>query len=170
MTGETTETIATYDYLAGISTYVINNQTLPTSYQGIAVSVTQYTDTTIDYDTDCSPSYSVDCCADVASSIYNLVGIVTTIIGDGAAYAPVVQSPSAKPTLTLPTTLDFEEFNFYITQTQTDQFTGWTIGDLQVVDDISSQFNGDTTRFAIKFDGIRTVSYTHLTLPTNREV
>ena len=156
VTGETTETIATYDYLAGISTYVINNQTLPTSYQGIAVSVTQFKDTTIDYDDECSPSYSVDCCADVASSIYNLVGIVTTIIGDGAAYAPVVQSPSAKPTLTLPTTLDFEEFNFYITQTQTDQFTGWTIGDLQVVDDISSQFNGDTTRFAIKFNGVRT--------------
>ena len=49
VTGETTETIATYDYLAGISTYVINNQTLPTSYQGIAVSVTQFKDTTIDY-------------------------------------------------------------------------------------------------------------------------
>ena len=64
----------------------------------------------------------------------------------------MVQSPSATPTLSLPTTLDFEEFNFYITQTQTDQFTGWTIGDLQVIDDISSQFNGELTRFAIKFE------------------
>ena len=154
VTGETTETIATYDYLAGISTYVINNQTLPTSYQGIAVSVTQFTDTSIDYDN--GSSYTLDSCSDVVSSIYNLVGIVTTIIGDGAAYAPIVKSPSAKPTLTLPTTLDFDEFNFYITKTQTDQFTGWTIGDLQVVDDISSQFNGDATRFAIKFNGVRT--------------
>lgn len=156
VTGETTETIATYDYLAGISTYVINNQILPVSYQGIAVSVTQYTDTTIDYDTDCSPSYSVDCCSDVASSIYNLVGIITTIIGDGSAYAPVIESPSAEPTLTLPTTLDFNEFNFYITKTETDQFTGWTIGDLDVIDDISDQFNGEKTRFAIKFNGVRT--------------
>jgi hypothetical protein len=154
--GETEETIATYDYLAGISTYIINNQNLPTSYQGIAVSVTQFKDTSIDYDDDCSPSYSVDCCADVASSIYNLVGIITSIIDDGVSVAPASLGPHATPTLSLPTTLDFEEFNFYITQTQTDQFTGWTIGDLRVVDDISSQFNGDKTRFAIKFDGIRT--------------
>jgi hypothetical protein len=154
--GETEETIATYDYLAGISTYVINNQTLPTSYQGVAGSITQFKDTTIDYDDDCSPSYSVDCCADVASSIYNLVGIITTIIDEGVASAPVSSGPHATPTLSLPTTLDFEEFNFYVSQTQTDQFTGWTVGDLQVVDDISSQFNGDKTRFAIKFNGVRT--------------
>ena len=154
MTGETTETIATYDYLAGISTFVINNQTLPTSYQGIAGSVTQVTDTTIDYNN--GVSYTLDSCSDVVSSIYNLVGIVTTIIGDGAAYAPPVLGPHATPTLSLPTTLDFEEFNFYITQTQTDQFTGWTIGDLQVIDDISSQFNGELTRFAIRLNGVRT--------------
>tara|TARA_B100001094_G_scaffold231341_1_gene226124 strand:+ start:10610 stop:23908 length:13299 start_codon:yes stop_codon:yes gene_type:complete len=154
VTGETIETIATYDYLAGISTFVINNQILPTSYQGIAVSVTQFTDASIDYEN--GSSYTLDSCSDVATSISNLVGIVTTIIGDGAAYAPPVISPSAKPTLALPTTLDFDEFNFYITKTQTDQFTGWTIGDLQVVDDISPQFNGDATRFAIKFDGVRT--------------
>ena len=154
VTGETTETIATYDYLAGISTFVINNQTLPTSYQGIAVSVTQVTDTTIDYNT--GSSYTLDSCSDVVSSIYNLVGIVTTIIGDGVAYAPPVLGPHSTPILSLPTTLDFEEFNFYITQTQTDQFTGWTIGDLQVIDDISSQFNGEFTRFAIKINGVRT--------------
>ena len=158
VTGETTETIATYDYLAGISTFVINNQILPTSYQGIAVSVTQFTDTSIDYDAQCGAgnSYGVNCCADVASSIFNLVGIVTTIIGEGISAAPASLGPHATPTLSLPTTLDFDEFNFYITQTQTDQFTGWTIGDLQVVDDISSQFNGDKTRFAIKFDSVRT--------------
>ena len=154
--GETEETIATYDYLAGISTYIINNQNLPTSYQGIAVSVTQFKDTSIDYDDACSPSYSVDCCADVASSIYNLVGIITSIIDDGVSVAPASLGPHATPKLSLPTTLDFDEFNFYITKTQTDQFTGWTIGDLQVVDDISSQFNGDATRFAIKFNGVRT--------------
>tara|TARA_B100000745_G_scaffold255686_1_gene178407 strand:- start:10143 stop:22226 length:12084 start_codon:yes stop_codon:yes gene_type:complete len=154
VTGETTETIATYDYLAGISTFVINNQTLPTSYQGIAGSVTQVTDTTIDYNN--GSSYTLDSCSDVVSSIYNLVGIVTTIIGDGAAYAPPVLGPHATPTLSLPTALDFNEFNFYITQTQTDQFTGWTIGDLQVIDDISSQFNGEFTRFAIRLNGVRT--------------
>jgi hypothetical protein len=156
VSGESTETISAYEYIAGISSYIVNNITVPTSYQPTISSVTQVKDLSIDYDESCNPStYSSNCCSDVVSAISNYVGIITTIIGLGTAYTPTVQSPYSQPTLSLPTTQYFENFEITVTKTDTDEFTGWTIGDLQVIDDISNLFDGVTTRFPIKFDGIR---------------
>lgn len=154
--GESEETISAYEYVVGISSYIINNITVPTSYQPSISSVTQIKDLSIDYDDTCSPSsYSSDCCSDVVSAISNYVGIITTIIGLGTDSAPSIQSPHSQPTLTLPTTQYFESFELTVTNTDNDEFTGWTIGDLQVIDDISDLFNGELTRFPIKFDGVR---------------
>jgi len=154
--GESTETIAAYEYIVGISSYIINNITVPTSYQPSISSVTQIKDVSIDFDDACSPSaYSSDCCSDVFSALSNYVGIITTIIGLGTASAPVIQSPISQPTLTLPTTKYFENFEITVANTQNDEFTGWTIGDLQVIDNISGLFNGQRTAFPLFFDGVR---------------
>jgi hypothetical protein len=52
------------------------------------ISTSQYTNTTILPDVDCSLTYSENCCADVWTAIGNYVGIITTIIGIGTTGAP----------------------------------------------------------------------------------
>jgi hypothetical protein len=154
--GEKVETISGYDYITDISKYIINNITVPVSYQTGISSVSQIKDVSIDFDSSCNPSaYDENCCSDVWYTIGNYVGIITTIIGVGTASAPKLQSPYANPTLTLPTTKDFEEFSVTIFDTDTDEFTAWTVGDLTVLDDISSLFDGVKTKFPIKIDGIQ---------------
>jgi len=154
--GEKTETIAGYDYITNISQYIINNVTVPVSYQSGISSISQIKDLSIDFDESCSPSlYDENCCSDVWYTIGNYVGIITTIIGLGTAYAPTIQSPYSNPTLSLPTTQNFENFEVTVADTDTDEFTGWTIGDIAVLDDISPLFNGFRTRFPIKINGIQ---------------
>jgi len=78
-----------------------------------------------------------------------------TNIGHGYEINNVL-TVSVGGTTGIPTTAGyFENFEITVTDTDTDEFTGWTIGDLQVIDDISDLFDGVTTRFPIKFDGIR---------------
>ena len=52
------------------------------------ISTTQYIDPRILADTNCSPTYSENCCADVWTTIGNYVGIITSIIGIGTTAAP----------------------------------------------------------------------------------
>ena len=52
------------------------------------ISTSQYTNSGILADVDCSPSYSENCCADVWTTIGNYVGIITTIIGIGTTASP----------------------------------------------------------------------------------
>ena len=54
------------------------------------------------------------------------------------------------------TSLAFKEFKITIDKTFTDKFTGWTFGDLQVLDPIDNLFNGTRINFPIKIDGQQT--------------
>ena len=53
----------------------------------------------------------------------------------------------------IPTTgvgVSFREFKINIEKTFTDKFTGWSIGELQVLDSIDDQFDGEKSSFQIK--------------------
>ncbi len=55
----------------------------------------------------------------------------------------------------IPTTgVSFREFQIDIEKTELDKFTGWTIGELQVLDKIDSKFNGRRTRFPLTLASI----------------
>ena len=54
------------------------------------------------------------------------------------------------------TSLPFNEFQISVDKTFTDEFTGWTIGDLQVIDPIDSLFDGQRKTFPIKINGEQT--------------
>ena len=47
----------------------------------------------------------------------------------------------------------FSEFNITIQNTFTDEFTGWSIGELQVLDNIEELFDGSTTTFPLRVSG-----------------
>ena len=94
--GEQVQTVAAFNYVAGISSYIINNIQNPVSYQPAAgvSSVAQTYDLTIAYDTAANPTgYAVTGCANVRSNINTLVGIITTIVGQGVTYAPTITRP-----------------------------------------------------------------------------
>ena len=86
----------------GATTLIINPgiSTIPHVYvnggtvQKAFISTTQYIDDRILPDTECSPTYSENCCSDVWTTIGNLVGIVTTIIGIGTTSIPSITYPS----------------------------------------------------------------------------
>ena len=54
------------------------------------------------------------------------------------------------------TSLPFNEFQISVDKTFTDEFTGWTVGDLQVIDPIDSLFDGQRKIFPIKINGEQT--------------
>jgi len=100
--GEKTETIAGIKHIFEMSKFLINNVAITTSNLnlypiGIAQTSFQSFDNTILYDEECNPTgYSTACCANVQSSIVNLVGIVTSIIGIGTTAAPALTLPTSK--------------------------------------------------------------------------
>jgi len=100
--GEKTETIAGIRHIFEMSKFLINNVAITTSNLklypiGFAQTSFQSFDNTILYDQACNPTgYSTACCANVQSSIVNLVGIVTSIIGVGTTAAPAISNPTTK--------------------------------------------------------------------------
>jgi YHYH protein len=54
------------------------------------------------------------------------------------------------------TSLTFKEFQISIDSTYSDQFSAWTIGNLQVIDSIESLFDGQRTSFPILIEGNQT--------------
>ena len=59
------------------------------------ISTSQYVNSSILADVDCSLEYSENCCADVWTAIGNYVGIITSIIGIGTTAAPnIITYPS----------------------------------------------------------------------------
>jgi len=69
-------TIAAMNYAAGIATYVIDNQTPPISFQGVGNSISQVK----------NPSVIAVAggCVGVGTTIHQLVGIITSMIGAGS--------------------------------------------------------------------------------------
>ncbi len=53
-------------------------------------------------------------------------------------------------------TLPFNEFQINIERTYNDEFSGWTIGDLQVLDPIDTLFDGERVEFPILINGNQT--------------
>jgi len=51
------------------------------------------------------------------------------------------------------TTKTFDEFQITVEESFSDQFNGWAIGQLQVLDSIADQFDGTQTTFALKLGG-----------------
>jgi hypothetical protein len=86
-----TATIAGFSSVAYLAQYVINNATLPKSYQSGISSIKQLFDTTLapDGDSNTNPNG----CSNVVSAIYSCVGIVTTIINGGPSVAPNINNP-----------------------------------------------------------------------------
>jgi hypothetical protein len=82
--GVSQATIAALNYAAGISTYVINNETIPTSYQTGIGSVSQVKDASV--------IQIAGGCVGVGTTVKQLVGIVTSMIGAGSTLvAPPVR-------------------------------------------------------------------------------
>jgi len=54
------------------------------------------------------------------------------------------------------TSLAFKEFQITVDKTFSDKFTGWSFGDLQVLDPIDNLFNGNRINFPIKINGQQT--------------
>ena len=53
----------------------------------------------------------------------------------------------------IPTTSGFSEFQISIQNTFTDKFSGWSIGELQLLDSIDNLFDGEKIVFPIKYQG-----------------
>ena len=53
----------------------------------------------------------------------------------------------------IPTTSSYNEFQVTIQNVFSDKFTGWSVGELQVFDNISSLFDGETTTFPLTING-----------------
>jgi len=88
--GESQETIGGFRYIINLSQYVINNVAISTSYQSTPFTISQSYNYTVLVDTDCSPSYNANCCANTLAAINSYVGIITSIIGIGTTAAPNV--------------------------------------------------------------------------------
>jgi hypothetical protein len=52
--------------------------------------------------------------------------------------------------------LSFKEFQVYVTEVKNDEFNAWTIGQLQVIDNIDNLFDGERRVFPISINGNRT--------------
>jgi len=53
----------------------------------------------------------------------------------------------------IPTTSGFKEFNLTIDETFNDEFTGWSVGELQTLDNVEKYFDGNRTDFPLSVDG-----------------
>jgi hypothetical protein len=89
-------TIVAITTAAQIARYVINNVSLPKSYQSIGSSVPQIKDLTLADDPSVGVNTSLSGCANVVSAITVCAGIVTTIIGSGPSASPRTTYPDGK--------------------------------------------------------------------------
>ena len=70
--------------------------------------------------------------------------------GQGQTLTVAIGGTSGIPT---DTSYTFEEFHIDIDSVQTDKFSAWTFGDLEVIDKIENLFDGVKTRFPLKVNG-----------------
>jgi hypothetical protein len=89
-------TIVAITTAAQIARYVINNATLPKSYQSVGSSFPQIKDLTLEDDSVVGFNTSIDGCSNVVSAITVCAGIVTTIIKNGPSASPRTTYPDGK--------------------------------------------------------------------------
>jgi hypothetical protein len=73
--------------------------------------------------------------------------------GQGEVLTVAIGGTTGIPT---DTSISYNEFQISVDKTFTDEFTGWTIGDLQVINPIDSLFDGQRRTFPIKINGEQT--------------
>jgi hypothetical protein len=89
-------TIVAITTAAQLARYVVNNVSIPKSYQSIGSSIQQIKDLTIQDDSSVGGNNNYDGCANVVSAITVCAGIVTTIIRNGPSAAPNKTNPDTK--------------------------------------------------------------------------
>ena len=89
-------TIVAITTAAQLARYVINNVTLPISYQSGVSSIRQVRDLTLQDDAAVGFNTSLSGCSNVVSAITVCAGIVTTIIGGGPSASPNITYPDGK--------------------------------------------------------------------------
>ena len=89
-------TIVAITTAAQLARYVINNVTLPRSYQSGVTSIRQIKDLTLQDDPAVGSNTSLSGCSNVVSAITVCAGIVTTIIGGGPSASPNITYPDGK--------------------------------------------------------------------------
>ena len=89
-------TIVAITTAAQLARYVINNVSLPKSYQSGVSSIRQVRDLTLQDDAAVGFNTSLSGCANVVSAITVCAGIVTTIIGGGPSASPNITYPDGK--------------------------------------------------------------------------
>jgi hypothetical protein len=89
-------TIVAITTAAQLAQYVINNITLPKSYQSGVSSIRQIKDLTIQDDSSVGSNMSLNGCSNVKSAIIVCAGIVTTIISETPSAAPKITFPDGK--------------------------------------------------------------------------
>jgi hypothetical protein len=89
-------TIVAITTAAQLARYVVNNISIPKSYQSIGSSIQQIKDLSLQDDSSVGGNDNYDGCANVVSAITVCAGIVTTIIGNGPSAAPNKTNPDTK--------------------------------------------------------------------------
>ena len=75
-------------------------------------------------------------------------------LGYGYRNGEVLTIPVGGPTgIPTDSSKPFREFQIYIQKTSSDKFTGWSIGELQVLDGIQDLFDGSRTIFPLRVSG-----------------
>ena len=89
-------TIVAITTASQIARYVINNATLPKSYQSVGSSFPQIKDLTLEDDPAVGSNTNINGCSNVVSAITVCAGIVTTIINNGPTSSPRTTYPDGK--------------------------------------------------------------------------
>ncbi len=89
-------TIVAITTAAQLARYVVNNVSIPKSYQSIGSSIQQIKDLTIQDDSSIGGNDNYNGCANVISAITVCAGIVTTIISNGPSASPNRTNPDTK--------------------------------------------------------------------------
>ena len=123
-------TIVAITTAAQLARYVINNVSLPKSYQSGISSIRQIKDLTLQNDTAVGFNTSLSGCANVVSAITVCAGIVTTIIGGGPSASPNITYPDGK-VIWAPAGADSRNL-IWVSKYGNDDNTGSTEGDAKL--------------------------------------
>jgi len=123
-------TIVAITSAAQIARYVINNVSLPKSYQNGVSSIRQIKDLTLQNDAAVGFNTSLSGCSNVVSAITVCAGIVTTIIGGGPSASPNITYPDGK-VIWAPAGADSRNL-IWVSKYGNDDNTGSTEGDAKL--------------------------------------
>ena len=149
-----------------------------------------YTNIPLEYSSDGASGVGTNATVDiVVGQGSSVIDFSINCTGSGYREDEILTIPYAGTTgIPTDTSTYYNEFQLTVTEHFSDKFSGWSIGELENLDDWDSLFDGNTLTFALRRSGdlvsirtskgskidieqvilvfINAVSYTHLTLPT----